>query len=67
MPGAHHVWERQRLDNERNRHDWEIAIAQTFQKHGYSRDESYRLARQHFELGPVRRGDNGGPAMDVAE
>lgn len=54
----------QQRRRERDRHDWEIAIAQTFQKHGYSRDEGLRMARRHFALGSVRQGDNGGPLLD---
>lgn len=64
MSAGGRLYQSQRLMSERDRHDWEIAIAQTFQKHGYSRDESLRMARQHFELGSVRKGDNGGPALD---
>jgi hypothetical protein len=64
MSAGGRLYQDQRLRAERDRHDWEIAIAQTFQKRGYSRDDALRLARQHFELGTVRRGDNGGPVLN---
>jgi hypothetical protein len=65
MSASHRLSERQRLDNERWRHDWEITLAQTFKAHGHGWAESLRLARSHFDQKMSRRmGGNGGPVLD---
>ena len=67
MSAAHRLSEHQRLENERNRHNWEIAIAQTFKAHGYGWSESLRLARAHFDGKKTDQpGSNGGPPLEDA-
>jgi len=46
------------------RRDLEIATALSFQKAGYSRDESRRMAARHMDGEPVMLNHNGGPSLD---
>ena len=41
-----------------------MSVALAFQRAGYSRDESRRMAERHRIGEPVLAGHNGGPALD---
>ena len=58
------IFEQQHDRNWRDAHDYDMSLVLAFERAGYSRDQSRRMAEQHRIGAAILQNHNGGPPLD---